>query len=92
LVEGWAYTLSRADPIAGVGHAHQPFWNPEILALNDSFIESPTERGARALSGLGASWLYVDKTVPYSEGLAAFATPRFETEWAWVLQLDVLSD
>src|SRR5690606_31851683 len=89
LVEGWAYTSSwLKTPEGDEGRVHRPFWNPSLLAANDGFFQAPNEESARIMKDLGVDWLFVDKTVPYSDDLRKYATPRYETDWAWVLELD----
>lgn len=84
LVEGWAYTptWSRSE----LPTSDRSFWNPDLLALNDRFLEAPTPERAARVRDLGVQWIYVDKTAPHSESLDEFAESRFETEWAWVLE------
>lgn len=91
LVEGWAYTPSwfasldlddpDRDPV------YEPFSRSTLITRNDSFLTDPTPDGAAAMREIGVDWLFVDKTVPYSADLDEVATSRFETEWAWVLEL-----
>lgn len=89
VVEGWAYTGSwmQSPGVDGAADAYKPFWDPSRLELNDAFFESPTVAGAHALRQLGVRWLYVDKTAPYSDRLTMFASPRYETDWAIVMEL-----
>ena len=90
LVEGWAYTRSWAEsPDVDPADAFKPFWDADLLLLNDSVVESASPAGAVALAEQGVRWLFIDKTAPYGDGLESIATPRFETEWSWVLELDV---
>lgn len=86
LVEGWGYTPSWWEhPV--LPKWGRPFPNPELLELNDALLLDPTASLATTMHQRGVRWIYIDKTAPYSEALIDFAEPRFETEWAWVLQL-----
>jgi hypothetical protein len=88
LVEGWAYTSSwHASPDGGEGRLLKSFWNPELLALNDSAFEVADPAVIAALAEMGVRWLFVDKTVPFSAELGLVAMPRYETEWSWVLEV-----
>jgi hypothetical protein len=88
LVEGWAYTESwiRTAEVPQ-GPAFKPFWDQELLELNDRFLRAPDAPTAERLRDAGVRWLFVDKTAAYSPDLEALAVPRLETEWAWVLEL-----
>lgn len=88
LVEGWAYTASWArSPAVEPNQAFKPFFQPDRLELNDDFVAEPDAQAAERLSDMGVRWVFIDKTVPYSRDLERFATPRLETEWAVVLEL-----
>jgi hypothetical protein len=88
LVEGWAYTESwiRTAEVSQ-GPAFKPFWDQELLELNDQFLRAPDAATAERLGDAGVRWLFIDKTVAYSTRLKALAAPRLETQWAWVLEL-----
>lgn len=91
LVEGWAYTYNRQNwanvAESDLGHAFRPFWNPDLLALNDRFFTAPTDELAAELYDLGVRWAFVDLTVHGAEDLSDHAELRFETEWAKVYAL-----
>ncbi|HVM26826.1 MAG TPA: hypothetical protein VM433_04040 [Mycobacteriales bacterium] len=87
LVEGWAYTRTWAEsPDVVEGPATKPFWNPELLRLNDELFRDPTPERAAALRDLGVRWLFVDRTVP-SGDLGTVARLAHETTWAQVYEL-----
>ena len=88
LVEGWGYTTSWVNSPEIEAHAaYKPFWDQTLLEQNDVVFTAPTEENVERLRALGLRWLFVDKTMPYSDDLDDYATPRLETEWAWVLEL-----
>lgn len=87
LVEGWGYTPSWWEN-PDLPKSDRPFADPELLELNDAFLLAPTAALADAVRARDVRWVYIDKTAPYSASLAAFAEPRLETEWAWILELE----
>jgi hypothetical protein len=56
LVEGWAYTPTAQS---GKNATNGPFWNPELLALNDEAFRDPTKLG-RLWTEYGVRWLVYD--------------------------------
>ncbi len=57
-----------------------PFWDQDLLALNDGFLTDPDRGAARELYALGVRWIFLDRTVgplPQLEGIAehVFTTP-----------------
>ncbi len=88
LIEGWT-TTPRASREAPLGRLSLtvPYWNPERLALNDSFYTAPTAEAARRLWDLGVRWVFVDRVLP-SVDLAPFAVLRLENADAQVWQLN----
>lgn len=88
LVEGWAYNKTwTAQPPVAPDAAFKPFWDRELLELNDRFLTAPTAGDAQRLQDLGVRWIFIDKTEAYDEEIAALAAPRLRTRWAWVLEL-----
>lgn len=89
LLEGWAYTLSwTRSPVASGGTwKNKPFWDQELLALNDDFLADPTALAAAELWDLGVRWIYIDKTVPWSSRLEDYGEPAFQTAWSAVFRL-----
>ncbi|WP_433515867.1 hypothetical protein ACQP2T_09945 [Nonomuraea sp. CA-143628] len=63
LVEGWAYTatnLSHWRP--GLLPEGLPFWDTELIKLNDSAFQSPSQTSMRSLrERYGVRWLFVDE-------------------------------
>jgi hypothetical protein len=88
LVEGWAYTPTWFEsPTGPDGPAFRPFWDPELLALNDALFTDPSEEVVRRLVAHGARWAFVDRTAPASDRLGRHAELAHETEWAAVYRL-----
>lgn len=90
LVEGWAYTRTANTRNAGTDlydPRKGPFWEPELLALNDGFIAEPTAAAAEELHRLGVRWVFVDRTAPRARTLEPYATTRLRTRWATVYEL-----
>jgi hypothetical protein len=52
------------------------YWKPDLLALNDGFIEHPDGSAMRRLRALGVRWVFVDHTRPHAATLAPWAIPR----------------
>jgi hypothetical protein len=74
LVEGWAFA-----PRSG-GNGFAPFWDQELLRLNDAAFAAPTVDGLRELRERHrVRWLVVDRTVgPESAELARLARRGFD--------------
>ena len=89
LVEGWTAT-PRATRLAPRGRDSitVPYWKPDILRLNDGFIQAPTADAAAELWRLGVRWVYVDSLLPHAPTLAPYATLRYSNEDAAVWQLE----
>ena len=89
LVEGWGY-LPKAIELGseeGEYPRYVEYWSPDLLALNDGFIEAPTADAARRLEELGVRWVFVDHTVPHAETLEPFAHLRFSNPGVAVYEL-----
>lgn len=89
LLEGWAYTkrINAEAAELGVAHRYLDFWDPELLALNDGFVEQPTEAAQRELYELGVRWVYVDRRLQHAEDLGPYAERRFENKLITVHEL-----
>ena len=90
LVEGWSYTTgARRQFQTGAGEVYDrvPFWDGDLLALNDGFIEHPTAEAAEELYDLGVRWVAVHKTSPHARTLEPFARPRLQTRYVTVYEL-----
>ncbi len=89
LVEGWAYTKgARRQYQSGAGaYSRVPFWDDDLLALNDGFIERPTAEAADRLRELGVRWVVVDLRPPHAGTLAPYAVPRLRTRFVTVYEL-----
>jgi hypothetical protein len=74
LVESWTATPESAK-LGPRGRENQTvnYWHPDLLALNDAFIASPTASAAAQLKKLGVKWIYVDHTRPYASTLEPYA-------------------
>jgi hypothetical protein len=68
LVSGWAYVvwgiLGIKDPPPGAGTAMGPFWNPQLLTLNDRAFLHPSVKALRRLERHGVDLLFVDRRYP----------------------------
>ena len=84
LVEGWAYTPTWSFTVR---LRDTVFWDPPLLALNDTFMTAPSAQGALALRARGVDWVFIDKTGPHSTEMEDFADLRHETPWAAVYEL-----
>jgi hypothetical protein len=66
VVEGWGYTARAnltGDSISEV--TTSPYWDPELLALNDRVFTEPTKEHLRALTDrYRVRWLMVDRRFP----------------------------
>jgi hypothetical protein len=89
LVEGWTASpeATRRAP-HGRDSITVPYWKPDILRLNDGFIEAPTEQARQRLWDLGVRWVYVDFLQPHAKDLAPYATLRFSNNNAAAWQLN----
>jgi len=89
LVEGWTAT-PRATRLAPRGRDSitVPYWKPDILRLNDGFIQAPTADAAAELWRRGVRWVYVDSLLPHAPTLAPYATLRYSNRDAAVWQLE----
>ena len=93
LVEGWTAT-PMATELAPDGRDSivVDYWEADLLALNDGFIENPDETAMRQLRDRGVRWVFVDFTRPHAETLEPWAELRFQTEWAEVYELPATGD
>jgi hypothetical protein len=67
LVESWGYTIPYARIMAdtGLGFDEVPFWDQELLRLNDRAFTDPTTSGLEELHREhGVSWLVLDRRFP----------------------------
>ena len=84
LVEGWGFA-----PRIQVPGASQDFWDPALLALNDTAYSDPTEAGLRALRrDHGVRYLVVERGVSVESGtLRDLADLRFDNGRVLVYEL-----
>ncbi len=90
LVEGWSYTTgARRQFQTGAFEKYDqvPFWDEDLLALNDGFIEHPTAEAAEELYDLGVRWVAVHKTSPHARTLEPYARLRLRTKYVTVYEL-----
>jgi hypothetical protein len=91
LVEGWGYTNTINDLVAGTGlnPNRLPLWDQQRLSDNDIAFTSTTRDNLRVLrEKYGVHWLYVDPDqTPVSQELGKLATLRFSTDGALVYEL-----
>lgn len=91
LIEGWAYTNTLNDLVAGTGMGPNslPFWDQPRLQDNDIVFVAPTRDNLRVLrEKYGVRWLYADPTQTIvSSALNSLATLRFEASDALVYEL-----
>jgi hypothetical protein len=87
LVEGWTATPRATELAKGADSVTLPYWKPEVLALNDGFVERPSAAGARELWDLGVRWVYVDHLRPHAQTLEPYAVERFGNDDATVYEL-----
>lgn len=76
LIEGWTYNRRAAvlyDEHGSHLFSDSLFFDPELLTLNDGFIERPTATGARALWERGVRWIVVWDRAPHATDLAPYA-------------------
>jgi hypothetical protein len=85
LVEGWSYDYTWSS--SGTDNL-EPYWDPALLAANDTFFADPTLAGCHRLVGHGVDWLYADHREAWSERLTAFAERVAETDDASVYRLN----
>ncbi|GAA1799960.1 hypothetical protein GCM10009682_22020 [Luedemannella flava] len=82
LVEGWLFAPRATAAGAFTTGVYTPFWDDELLALNDAAFAAPTADGLAALRDThGVRWLLADHTSadgPESEGLASLAAKVFD--------------
>jgi hypothetical protein len=62
LVEGWSYTPRSEQASSGPRDIYVPYWHPDLLQLNDGFIDHPDQYAADRLRRLGVKWVLVDRT------------------------------
>jgi hypothetical protein len=72
LVEGWTFAPRLA------GDAAKPFWDPELLDLNDRAFTEPTTQELAELRQDGVRWLVADsRSGPVAPELASLAVTRY---------------
>lgn len=90
LIEGWAY-VPRAgqlyDEDKGITSTRIPYWDPELLALNDGFFENPDAEGAERLRELGVRWLVSVDLAPHAETLEPYAVKRYSSRFVDIYEL-----
>lgn len=91
LVEGWGYTNTINDQVAGTGRSANglPFWDQQRLKDNDLAFTSPSRDNLRVLrEQYGVRWLYADPSqTPVSHRLDELATLRYKAEDVLVYEL-----
>ncbi|MDQ1586430.1 MAG: hypothetical protein QOH80_1795, partial [Actinomycetota bacterium] len=88
LLEGWTATPRSAElGPHGRDSITVDYWKPELLALNDGFIASPSWSAWQSLRNLGVTWVYVDNTRPHAPSLEPYARRVFHSHWADVYAL-----
>jgi hypothetical protein len=91
LVEGWGYTNTVNDLIAGTGKSANglPFWDQQRLEDNDRAFTSTTRDNLRFLKQkYGVRWLYADPDqTALSRNLDKLATLRFKASDVRVYEL-----
>jgi hypothetical protein len=91
LVTGWAYAGRNLEEAAstGVRYNDTPFWDPDLLALQDRAFTSPSPAVLEALRGRGVRFLVLDKRVgPAAPELADLTRLRVDNADAAVYELD----
>jgi len=90
LVEGWAYVPQEVTgPDGPVETSLGPYWDPALLALNDTAFQQPTPAALDALEEHDVRWLLVDERYPVDlAGLETQAHRRFAAGHFTVLRLD----
>lgn len=88
LVEAWTPTV-EANKLGPNGRDSITinYWKPDILALNDGFIEKPDADKQHRLQALGVRWVMVDFTRPHAATLEPFAKERMRNGYAAVYEL-----
>jgi hypothetical protein len=83
LVEGWGFAPRQA--VLGLA----PFWNPDLLTLNDSAFTAPSDEVLRKLyDTYGVRWLVVDRGVgSESPDLTTMARKAYDNGRLAVYQL-----
>lgn len=91
LLEGWSGS-ARATALAPKGRDSITidYWKPDLLRLNDGFIEQPDAAALRRLQDLGVRWVFVDHTRPYAATLAPYAIPRLRNAGVDVYEIPPL--
>jgi hypothetical protein len=91
LLEGWAYTNTLNDLVAGTGMGPNslPFWDQARQQENDIVFVAPTRDNLRVLrEKYGVRWLYADPTQTIvSSALNSLATLHFKAPDALVYEL-----
>ena len=80
LVEGWSYTAQAfaAGRKLGVNDRRVPFWDPPLLALNDTAFSDPSPAALATLRDQhGVRWLFADLTAADGAALALNADLRY---------------
>jgi hypothetical protein len=90
LVEGWSYS-NKANKISmatGVNPSLLPYWNEEVLAVNDTAFTSPSPAVIERLRKSGVRWLYADRRAgPVSPNLKQYVRLRHATLDATVYEI-----
>jgi hypothetical protein len=62
LVEGWSYSnqANKISMATGVNPSLLPYWNEDLLAVNDLAFTSPSPAVIERLRKSGVRWLYAD--------------------------------
>jgi hypothetical protein len=63
LVEGWSYTnhANRISVATGKSYSQVPFWDKDLLAVNDAVFTSPSVATVERLRRSGVRWLFADR-------------------------------
>lgn len=88
LLEGWGYapTITARYP-KGRDMITAPFFDQDLLRLNDRFYTEPTAQAQRKLWDLGVRWIYVDSLTNRSVDLSGYATLVYTNPGASVWRL-----
>ncbi|GIH02473.1 hypothetical protein Rhe02_05400 [Rhizocola hellebori] len=91
LIEGWGYqakTLKAAQE-SGSSHFYVPYWNPDLLAVNDAaFITPSAQTLGRLRDQYGVRWLFVDRSISEpAANLGEFARLRFSSGFCDVYEV-----
>jgi hypothetical protein len=90
LVEGWLFAPRAAELVAKTGAGvYTPFWNQELLNLNDEAFTTPTpEVLGRLRNEYGVRWLVLDRTWHIElDELADLADKRYDDGVIAIYQL-----